>query len=532
MKQLKNILIIGLVGMFSLTSCLKDLDTVPLDEDVNSPDVIYSTQQGYLQVLAKIYAGFAVTGQDGPAGDPDIAGIDEGFSSYLRQYWNLQELPTDEAINGWNDDGIPSLNFMTWSSTNPFVRALYYRIYYQITLANEFIRESSDSKLDSRGFSNEQKAIIREYRAEARFLRAISYWHALDLFTDSPFITEDNPIGAFLPLPITRENLFTYIEGELLEIEDLIKPARTNEYGRADQAAVWALLAKLYLNAEVYTGVAYNTECITYCKKIFEAGYSLTTDYSHLFLADNDRSAVADEAIFSIIFDGLFTQTYGGTTFLVHAAVGGNMSVVDYGIDYGWGGNRVTKNLVNLFDDITGDSDSRAMFHTDGQTIEITDIADFTYGYAVTKFKNITSDGDPGSHQTFVDNDFHMFRLPDFYLMYAEAFLRGGLGGDQATALGYINEMRQRAYGDNSGNVSIAQMDLDFILDERARELYWECHRRTDLIRFNKFTSGTYVWPWKGGVSNGIGVDDKYNVFPLPASDVVANPNLVKTPGY
>jgi len=136
MKQLKNILIIGLVGMFSLTSCLKDLDTVPLDEDVNSPDVIYSTQQGYLQVLAKIYAGFAVTGQDGPAGDPDIAGIDEGFSSYLRQYWNLQELPTDEAINGWNDDGIPSLNFMTWSSTNPFVRALYYRIYYQITLAN------------------------------------------------------------------------------------------------------------------------------------------------------------------------------------------------------------------------------------------------------------------------------------------------------------------------------------------------------------------------------------------------------------
>ena len=363
-------------------------------------------------------------------------------------------------------------------------------------------------------------------------MRAISYWHALDLFTDSPFITEDNPIGAFLPLPITRENLFTYIEGELLEIEDLIKPARTNEYGRADQAAVWALLAKLYLNAEVYTGVAYNTECITYCKKIFEAGYSLTTDYSHLFLADNDRSAVADEAIFSIIFDGLFTQTYGGTTFLVHAAVGGNMSVVDYGIDYGWGGNRVTKNLVNLFDDITGDSDSRAMFHTDGQTIEITDIADFTYGYAVTKFKNITSDGDPGSHQTFVDNDFHMFRLPDFYLMYAEAFLRGGLGGDQATALGYINEMRQRAYGDNSGNVSIAQMDLDFILDERARELYWECHRRTDLIRFNKFTSGTYVWPWKGGVSNGIGVDDKYNVFPLPASDVVANPNLVKTPGY
>lgn len=532
MKQFKSILIITLAGMFSLTSCLKDLDTVPLDKDVNSPDVQYSTQQGYLQVLAKLYAGFAVTGQQGPAGDADIAGIDEGFSSYLRQYWNLQELPTDEAKNCWDDDGIPSLNTMTWSSTNPFIRALYYRIYYQITLANEFIRESSDEKLDDRGFNNEEKVKIREYRAEARYLRALSYWHALDLFSNSPFITEDDPIGAFLPMPITRPNLFNYIESDLLAIEDQIIAARNNQYGRADRGALWALLAKLYLNAEVYTGTQKYTECITYCKRIIDAGYTLTPEYSHLFLADNDRSAVSNEAIFSIVFDGIHTQTYGGTTFLIHAAVGGNMSVVDYGIDFGWGGNRVTKNFVNLFSDISGNTDSRAMFHTDGQTLEIVDVSDFTNGYAISKYKNVTSDGQPGSNQTFTDNDFHMFRLTDIYLMYAEAVLRGGSGGDQSTAFGYINALRQRAYGDNSGNISMADLTLNFILDERSRELYWECHRRTDLIRYNKFTSNSYVWPWKGGISNGIGVHEKFNVFPLPASDVVANPNLEPTPGY
>ena len=532
MRKLKSLIVIGLAGALTLTSCLKDLDTFPLDEDVNSSEVQYKTADGYLQVLAKVYAGLAVTGQQGPAGQPDISGIDEGFSSYLRQLWSLQELPTDEALNAWGDDGIPALNFSNWSSTNPFNRALYYRIFYQITLANEFIRESSDSKLDDRGFSEADKVKIRQYRAEARFLRALSYYHALDLYTGVPFVTEDDPIGAFLPEPITRADLFKYVEEELLAIEDLIVTARGNQYGRADQGAVWAVLAKLYLNAKVYTGQDKYTECITYCKNIFEAGYSLTTNYGDLFLADNNRSEVANEAIFSVVFDGMHTQTYGGTTYLVHAAVGGTMSVTDYGIDFGWGGNRVTKNLPNLFSDVTGATDKRAMFYTDGQNLEINSVSTFTDGYAVTKFKNITSDGVAGSNQTYVDNDFHMFRLADIYLMYAEAVLRGGTGGDIGAALGYINEIRDRAYGDNSGNISNAQLTLDFILDERARELYWEGHRRTDLIRYEKFTGNTYLWPWKGGVSTGVGTDSKFNLYPIPASDLVANPNLDPTPGY
>ena len=170
------------------------------------------------------------------------------------------------------------------------------------------------------------------------------------------------------------------------------------------------------------------------------------------------------------------------------------------------------------------------MFFTEGQNKEIEDISSFNDGYAITKFRNVTSDGAPGSDLTFPDTDFPMFRLGDVYLMYAEAVLRGGTGGDLGTAVGYVNTLRERAYGDNSGN--IADIDLQFIIDERARELYWEGHRRTDLIRYEMFTTSAYLWPWKGKAAEGTATDDRYKLFPIPSSDITANPNLVQNQGY
>jgi hypothetical protein len=176
--------------------------------------------------------------------------------------------------------------------------------------------------------------------------------------------------------------------------------------------------------------------------------------------------------------------------------------------------------------------DKRAMFFTEGQTLEIFDIGNFNDGYAIEKFKNITSDGATGSNLTFPDTDFPMFRLADAYLMYAEAVLRGG-GGSQATALDLVNAIRTRAYGgETGGNISSGELTLDFILDERARELYWECHRRTDLVRYGKFTGGSYLWPWKGNVAGGSSTDGKFDIFPLPDADVNANSNLQQNPGY
>ncbi len=531
---------VGVLMMVSvLSACLNDLDRKPF-YGLNSA-TLYDTAKNYIHVLAKIYAGFATTGNAGPAGAPDISGIDEGFSGYIRVYWNLQELPTDEAICAWNDPGIPELHNMSWSSENSFTKAMYYRIFFTIPLCNEFIRESADEKLEARGFSEADKALIRGYRAEARCIRALVYYHALDLFGNVPFVTEQDLPGAGLPKQIFRPELFRYVESELKEIESLLPDPRQNEYGRVDKATVWMTLAKLYLNAEVYTNEARYTDCITYCNKVIQSGvYSLEPIYTNLFKADNHKSA---EIIFPITFDGLYTQTYGGTTFLVHAPVGGSMNPADFGINGGWAGYRTTSDTVPGFgfaakfgstaSNPKGDTlDGRNTLYTKGQSMVINSVSKFTDGLGITKWKNVTSDGVPGKDATgnFVDTDFPLYRLADAYLMYAEAVLRGGAGGDLGTAIQYVNLLRERAYGNSMHNVT--SIDLNFLLDERGRELYWEAHRRTDLIRYGLFTSGDYLWPWKGGVKSGVAVSDHLKLFPLAAPDVIANPNLVQNPGY
>lgn len=530
MKKIYKLLsILVLITVYS--SCNSDLNVIPIDPNEQTTATVYDDPASYKQILAKLYAGLATTGQRGPAGLPDIAGIDEGFSSYVRMYWYHQELTTDEAVIAWNDQTVKDFHNQVWGSGDVFIQALYSRIFYQITFANEYLRETTDEKLDGRGVDASLKEKIGYYRAEARFLRALSYWHALDLFGSVPFVTEENSIGAFLPEQISRADLFTYIESELLDIESKLKPAMQNEYARADQAADWMLLAHLYLNAEVYTGTSRYDDVVTYTKKVIDAGYSLSSKYGANFRADNNTSP---EIIFPVAYDGINSQTYGGTTFIAHAAVGGNMSAADYGLDGGWGGTRTTSALVNKFSDPSGNTDQRAMFFTDGQALEINDISIFTDGYAISKWKNLNAAGNPGSSLAFVDIDFPIFRLADAYLMYAEAVLRGGKGGTVTEATGYVNQLRDRAYGDNSGDISELELNLDFVLDERARELYWEGYRRTDLIRYGRFseTDTQYVWPWKGGKKEGISTDSKYDLFPIPSSDLSANPNLTQNSGY
>ncbi len=720
-----------LVVSVFFSACFNDLNVTPLDEDEVTSAVVYDDPASYKQVLAKLYAGLAVSGQQGPAGQPDISGIDEGFSTYLRQYWKAQELTTDEAVIAWNDGNIHDYEDQDWDANNEFVTAMYNRIFYQISLTNEFLRETTDAKLDERDVDAATRTDIGFFRAEARFLRALSYYHALDMFRNVPFVTEEDAVGSFFPEQGSANEIFSFVESELLAVQDLLVAPMGNEYGRADQAAAWMLLAKLYLNAEVYIGEARYTDVVTYTKQVIDAGYMLDPDYDHLFLADNNN---ADGIIFPVLFDGVNTKTWGGMTFITHAAVGGSMDPVEFGLDGGWGGIRTTKALVEKFPSTAGGSsvvapnagnttypkitlagsfqgwdpastttvlasanndssyeayfyfadanteikftdgngwdtnwgdtgadgtldaggdnivvadagfyrvradianltysveatnwgligsatpggwdndtdmtydemegawviqsdlvegevkfranddwalnygdtgadallseggdnifipangnyiiklfldapdhtysielasfDARSMFYTDGQNLEIQDVSQFTDGYAITKFRNVTSDGTIGSDLTFPDTDFPMFRLADAHLMYAEAVLRGGGGGDVATAVGYINDVRARAYGGPSGNISEADLDLDFILDERAREFYWECHRRTDLVRFGQFSNGTYVWPLKGGVLEGAPVSETFDVFPIPASDIGANPNLTQNAGY
>lgn len=541
MKKIKiSTYILAAALAFSVSSCHDDLDLMPNDPDTYTQFDVFKDAATAKSALAKVYASLALTGQKGPAGSGDIQGIDEGASQYTRLMFNLNVLTTDESIVGWGDPGLPNLHEISWGASNSFVEAMYYRLAQTVSFSNSFIANAEALSSTT--------PEVKEYVAEARFIRAYAYYSLMDLYANVPLVTE---VSSELPKQSNRKEIFTFVESELKAIEAELKAGRANEYGRVDKAAAEALLSRLYLNAETWIGQAKYTEAITYSKLAMQAGYTLnTTDgnkngsaYDELFLADNNTNGAQNEAIFVLNFDGNNSRTYGGSTFLVKAAIGGKMVAADYGVNGGWGGPRSTKALVNQFTDAvtTKDSngnptawkDKRAMFFTDGQTFEINNIGTFGEGYAVYKWSNKRSDGKSANDATgeYVDTDVPVIRLAEVYLNYAEAVLRGGTGGDRATALNLINELRTRAYGNTSGNITDGQLNLDFILAERSRELYWEGTRRTDLIRFNKYTNN-YNWPWKGGVQNGTSVDATKVIFPIPNNIIVINPNLTQNPGY
>ena len=540
MKNIFKKLIFVLSLSAIITSCHDDLNQSPIDPDSFTEEDVFANVDEARGALAKLYASLALTGQQGPAGNADIADIDEGFSQFSRMLFNLNEITTDHAVVGWGDPGLPDLHGMYWSSSNDFTEAMYYRLAQEVTFCNSFIMNASNLSGDE----------VQTFIAEARFLRAYAYYNLLDLYGNVPITTV---ISTELPTQSSRTEVFNFIEEELLAIEPSL--AAANEYGRVDKIAAHALLSRLYLNAEVWTGQARYNECVTYSENVMNSSYSINmndangngTAYDELFLADNGSNGAQNEFIFALNFDGLQSQTWGGTTFLVHASIGGNMNPSDFGVNGGWAGLRTTKNLVNQFsvdiDDLNnslgpqsdwglvgnatpngwngpdlemyetgsnqfaiyadltagemkfrynedwgvnyGDNgadgtleggganiaisssgtyyvtmdlnnntytispftaDQRGMFHSSGQNLEIETIPPFTDGYAVTKFKNIDSNGNQGndSSGTWCDTDIPLIRLAEIYLNYAEAVLRGG-GGDLNTAAARINELRERA---------------------------------------------------------------------------------------
>jgi len=529
MKNSFKIILASGFLLLSLNSCKKeDLNLTPTN-DVTAENV-YATPVGYKNSLVKLYATYALTSPSG-SDNSDVGGLNAGFADFFRLFWTSQELVTDEAICAWGDVGVPELNFGTPSNDNQFLRGLYSRSLLQITFCNEFLRESTPEKLASRNITGADATAITRYRAEARFLRAFQYWVLLDAFGNPPFVTEEDNIGKVAPKQIQRAALFSYVESELKAIEGDLAEPRANDYGRADKGADWALLARLYLNAQVYTGAAKYTEAITYSSKVIAASYQLKNNYLDLFKGDNDKNNA--ENILTINYDGVKGTNYGGTTFLINAAINADMDPASFGVpNGGWGGNRTRQNLPALFPDANGTLDKRGVFFGTKATID--DVGTFTDGLRVTKFTNrTTANTTPNSlNGVFSSMDFALFRLAEQYLIYGEAIARGGSGGNAALALTYVNALRTRAYGNTAGNVTAAALTTDFFLDERGRELYWEGHRRTDLVRFGKFAGSTYLWPYKGGAKTGTALPAYRNIFAIPTADLIANPNLVQNPGY
>ncbi len=539
----KNIIATGIILLALISSsCIKDLDVRPID-----PNTVMSGNLGddpiYMkEALGKIYASFIISGQWSKATSdkgPDIATGDENFFTTTRALWNCQEITTDEAICGWGDAGISELNTQTWSPANPFLTALYQRLGLSITYANDFIQLTN-------GSSNPD---VQKYNAEARFLRALSYYWYMDLFGNPPFTTDKDGVGKFFPKQIERAKLFNYVVSELQDIEDKLG-APGFSYPRADRGACWMLLARTYLNAEVYTGTAKWDSCKIYCDKVItEGGYSLATNYRQNFSADNDGDH-NPEMIFAWAQDGVNTQGYVGTTFIIESSSDAKYIPAKrfHGLTFNtdWNGNRARPQFLDIMVDTIAtygnvqvpriDSSfsqckDKRVYLMQKLSNDIPSPTNADYGIGVYKFTAKNTDGSQAANYNvaYASTDYPVFRLAEAYMMRAEALHK--LGQDGAAASD-INTIRQRAFGDNSGDITAGQVTDDFILDELAREFYYEGHRRTDLVRFGKFVGGNYKWVWKGGTYEGANSSSDLNLFPIPGDEVSSNPNIKQNDGY
>lgn len=553
--KIKNILYTMMMGTAVLTcatSCISDLDQYPQTE-TTSKDV-YTSLANYESVLGKIYASMVTSGQGKGGDNKDMESVlnsGNGFD-YMRMFINLQECGTDEFASTWlTGEQTTGLTYLTWDANDAWVSDMYYRIYYNIALCNEFLRNANAAS-----FTGEDEVKMKEYKAEVRFMRALFYYHALDLYRNIPMVTENDPVGSFIPPRYTPQQTFDYIESELKDCVNDLLPASTCPYGQASQGAAYTLLAKLYLNSEVYTGVAKYAECKEACEQVMNMGYSLENDYSKLFNADNDKRT--NEIIFALPVSATHTVSWGSSTYMVCGQLSmsnANQTPGDFGATSGWSEFRLRPEFVDKFEESDiysqgedAKGDVRAKFFTNGQSKDVASMTDETTGYLSEKWSNKKDDGTDASNTANdgAETDYPLFRLSDVYLMYAECVARikgtnwdDWNGGTDASdpaviasrkkgAIYWINLVRERAGASDvwSSNFADDNALLQFILDERARELYHEGYRRTDLIRFGQFTTNKYIWQWKGGTHDGQAVDSKYNIYPIPNTELTANPNL------
>ena len=502
-------------------------------------------------LLAKQYATLGLTGQKGPAGSADLS-CDEGESGFIRTIFNLQELMTDETAWAYQaDNAIAPITNLSWNSGNDRVNWAYQRLIFDITLYNQFISEQSGS-------------LSEDQIAEVRFLRALNYYYFLDLYRRAPFkLTFDDS----LPTEKKGKDLYDWLDNELTTIEPLMAEVgaynNSENFGRADRGAAYALHARLALNSEVYTDgkVKDYQKAIDYCDKIINSGYQ------QLFMGDNDCNPEAmKEIIFPIRQDGLKARAYAGTTYLVSASTIAGMPYASTGDP--WKCMFARENMVEKFfpnkkdipmatvgdvlknpskeeviakdsekgygtaDVIAKAGDDRALLYMGVGGCEEGKVRTINPGEAITgplngasfvKWSNLHADGTTQHDQNYSDTDFPVFRLAEIYLTRAEAKYRLGQDG-----LDDILKVQDRA-----NRVSKAKsVDEQTLIDEWCREFYMEGRRRSDLVRFGLFTGSKYLWSYKGGAENGAGIPAYYDVYPIPDNEIKNNPNMHQNPKY
>ena len=532
-RNIVPVTLAAVVG-FSATACMNDLDQGIKDPQTN-------TELDVTGLLAKVYGSLVLTGQMGGDGNPDMSQFDEGNSAFYRRIFEGNELCSDECIWTWQGDaGIPEMTDISWNSSHGYNELAYYRLMYNVTLCNFYLEETAGS--------NDPQVL--QNRAEVRFMRALYNYYFIDFYGKAPYKTI---VDEALPVQKSREEMFAIVVQELEDIingtsgEELLDYAGDNSnYGRADKQAAKMLLARLYLNAQVYIGEEKWEDAIKYATEVIASGYyhlnttalNGYTAYEQLFMGDNGENPNArQEIIFPIRCDGATSRSYGGSVYTIASTTGSGSP--DQGLPSSqWTCNRAREAMMLKFFNAAADApvdadmptirlaahDDRAMFFSASRVFDTAEKTTFTSGFSILKWNNTYAQGGTPSDVSFSDTDIPFFRLAEAYLTRAEANMRVG-NTDEAKK--DINTIRSRAHAQPIENVSLQTM-----IDEWCREFYFEGRRRSDLIRFGMFTSSTYIWDWKGGSYAGIAVDEKFNLYPIPAAEISSNKNMVQNPGY
>lgn len=587
--------IVSAVVLFGMSACM---NLEPID-----PNTVQVNDQNKSQIIdalySKLYCAFVQTGNTGGGGDADIITDDEGYSGFFRTLCVLNEFPTDAGWWTWhNDAGCIDLLTISYGPANPFVSKLYNRLNYAVTMSNHF--------LDLTEGTTDPEMIHK--RAEVRFIRALNYYHMLDMFGKVPFTVT---VSGTNPEQISRESLYEWLidevegghsgktymnaKGGVISyykvtgdadhgfIDDLYDKGETTIY-RATKPAANMLLARLYLNAEVYTGTAEWGKAEEYARKVIATCPELHKPFAQIFMGDNEVVA-PEEMIFIAACDGAYLRSYAGSQYTINSCR--NQKMNDCGSsDNNWGCWRSSPELIKAFfpgktpreivalgggkDEYAMPAvahDDRAMFcaanTTSDGTLNIKGFngsvpangEGFDSCWAICKWTNrystqydanmqpITSEGAVPQHDSkYTDTDVPLMRTAEAYMTLAEALYRQGKTGE---ALEIINgKIRARANA-----TALPALTEDELLDEWQREFYHEGRRRIDLIRFGQFVGKTCTRTWEGrsGSNNkaqkSFGTDGNWNttvadidshfsVYPIPETDLVANSNMTQNEGY
>ena len=561
-----------LAASLSLGSCVGDLDLLPTNPDDITASQFASDPRGFLEKsMADVYLQYATYGANG---NQTLGNIDGGMTTFQRSIFILSEIPTDEAnwLASNSDTDYGWFQFGIVPASNNLMMGTYSKFMVNVAICNQFMQTVNE------GFYNlntpELVALKDEFFRQARILRAAAYYYAIDNFGNVPWADVDVAMGQIAPQLSTdmkegRRLVTNKVVADLEEIVDWYKendPNNIPPYGYVGLDVAEALLVKFYLNFEVYTGTAAWDKCFDHAQAIIarlgNGGFNnsgLCQNYFSNFGSNNKDYVIGgsgdgNEIIWtipqSVTKDGVGLISYANSTFMVNAWIttapgdaDWKIDVKDYNANTGWKCMSARPQLVEKFTwneaTMETSNDVRVKYwktSKDGFQLgyDPNALLEQAYygsnGYIPMKYSN-WYEGDNGQDKDLspknpgneLGGDYAMIRLAEIYLSAAEAALNGA--GAHSVAVDYVNLIRERAGLSDLGDINLTQLQ-----DERVRELYTECVRRTDLVRYGKWISG-YNWNWKGHTYEGIDLAPQLEVYPLP-STVVARNGYQQNPGY